>query len=389
MPPRLIIHPRAALQEGRQRDGRMIHQALANTWQGHAHRNAQIAQMPHGANARSQQMRGRMNGAAGQDDFAPHEALFLPAHQSHHANAALVFEDQLLHLGFAGNRQIFPRAGVAVQIAHGGRHALFFGIGNGDREIAIFEKPVLVFQGLEASSRERFCRGLGVVIPFLGLDAAHFDAPILAVEGPVVIKVVLNLLEIRQHRIPIPALRTARFPFIVIRGRAAIGHLAIDGRTAAQNPRLFVFAQRRAFLRVVVGNDLRMHAQFGPMKARVEIRRAWVAVADFLRFLTGRRIRPRLTQQHLMAAAGGKPMRQHGTGRTAAHNNGIEYHAALPLVLFKLGVSSGQVAGHHRYAHENAALPARPARPYSSARDSHQLPAPKPSPPGPRRARSR
>ena len=211
----------------------MIHQALAHTWQGHAHRNAKVAQMANRTDARSQQMRGGMNGAAGQDDFAPHEALFLPAHQSHYAHAALIFEDQFLHLSFAGNRQIFPRAGFAVQIAHGGRDALFFRIGNGDRKIAILEKPILVFQSLEAGSRERFCCRLGVVIPFLGLDATHFDTPILAVEGSVEIKVVLNLLEIRQHRIPIPAGCAARFPFIVIRRRAAIGHLPIDGRTAA------------------------------------------------------------------------------------------------------------------------------------------------------------
>ena len=115
---------------------------------------------------------------------------------------------------------------------------------------------------------------------------------------------------------------------LVIHPRAAIGHLAIDRRTTAQNPRLFVFAQGRAFLRIVVGDNLRMHAQFRPMKARVEIGRARVAVADFLRFLTGRRIGPRLTQQHLMAAPRRKPMRENGAGGTAAHNNGIEHHAS-------------------------------------------------------------
>ena len=238
----LIIHPRAALQERRQRNGRMVHQALANARQGHTHRNAQIPQMPNGANARSQQMRRGMDGAAGKDDFAPHEALFLPAYQSHHADAALIFEDQLLHLGFTGNRQVFPCAGFAVQIAHGSRDALFFRIGNGDGEIAVFEKPVLVFQSLEARRREGFRRRLGVIVPILGLDAPDFDAPVLAMIRAIEIKVMLDLFEIGQHRVPIPTRRTARFPFIVIGRRAAIGHLPIDGRTATQNPRLFVFA---------------------------------------------------------------------------------------------------------------------------------------------------
>ena len=77
-----------------------------------------------------------------------------------------------------------------------------------------------------------------------------------------------------------------------------------------------------------------MDAQFSPVKARVEIGSAWVAVADFLGFLTGRRIWPRFTEKHLMAAPRRKPMRQHGTGGTAANNDCIEHHASLPRVRF-------------------------------------------------------
>src|SRR4029077_3352357 len=116
-----------------------------------------------------------------------------------------------------------------------------------------FVLAVLVFDVLVAGLFECLGDRLGVTAPHLGKDAAHRDAALLAVPRAVIIHVALDLLEIGQHRIPVPPRRAPRLPFVVIARRAAIGELAVDRRAAAEHPRLLVFAQGRPiFLRTVV-----------------------------------------------------------------------------------------------------------------------------------------
>src|SRR5205823_14761159 len=124
-----------------------------------------------------------------------------------------------------------------------------------DREIAVLEFAVLVLDVGKTGLFERLRDRLGVAVPQIGEDAADRDAPVLAVPRPVEIHVAFDFFEIRQHRIPVPAGGATGLPFVVIGWRAAIGELAVDRRAAAQDPRLLVFAQRRAVLLWAGGRD--------------------------------------------------------------------------------------------------------------------------------------
>ena len=142
-----------------------------------------------------------------------------------------------------------------------------------------------------------------MAVPQVGEDAPDRDAAILAVPRPVKIHVAFDLFEIRQHRIPIPSRGTARLPFVIISRRSAIGELGIDGRAAAQHPRLLIFAQRRAiFLGPVVGDDLGVGLELGPVKARIEIGSPGIAVEELGRHLAVRRVLAGFAQQHPVAA---------------------------------------------------------------------------------------
>jgi hypothetical protein len=91
--------------------------------------------------------------------------------------------------------------------------------------------------------------------------------PVLAVPGPVEVEIALDLLEIGQDVVPAPALGTAGLPFGVVGRRAAVGHLAVDRRAAAQHRGLLVLAQRRPVLvRIVVAHDLGVDLELGPVK---------------------------------------------------------------------------------------------------------------------------
>ena len=87
--------------------------------------------------------------------------------------------------------------------------------------------------------------------------AAHRDRSFLTVPFVVEILVGLQFFEIRQDLVPAPTGRATRFPFVIVGRGAAVGHLTIDGRTAAENARLLVFTQRRFWrVLVVMGNHL-------------------------------------------------------------------------------------------------------------------------------------
>ena len=205
--------------------------------------------MPDRADAGAQQMRRRMDRAAGENDLAAAKLLFAAVDQRLHADAARALEQQLLDLRVGRDRQIGALARLAIEIAHRGRDALLGLIGVRHREIAVDELAVLVGQELVAGVLEGLGNGLRMPGPVLARNAADRDAAILAVERSVEIEVALDLLEIGQHVLPAPARGAARFPFIVVGRCAAVGHLAVDRGAAAQHARLLVFAQRRAFAR--------------------------------------------------------------------------------------------------------------------------------------------
>jgi hypothetical protein len=76
----------------------MIHQALADALEAHHDGNAQILQMPDGADAGPQQVRRRMDRAARQHDLAAAELDLAAADVGFHADAACALEQQALDL---------------------------------------------------------------------------------------------------------------------------------------------------------------------------------------------------------------------------------------------------------------------------------------------------
>ena len=171
---------------------------------------------------------------------------------------------------------------------------------------------------------EGFGERLRMPGPVLHGNPANRDAAVLAVIRPVEIEVALDLPEKGQHAVPVPAGGAARFPFVVVGRCAAVGHLAVDRRAAAQHARLFVFAQRRAgFVRIVVADDLGRDLEFGPVEARIEIGRARIAVANFGRLVAGRGVLAGFAEQNLVGAFGGKPVGHDRACRPAADDDEV------------------------------------------------------------------
>src|SRR6185437_6878854 len=112
--------------------------------------NAHVSQMSNRADAGAQQMRRRMDRAAGQHDLAAAELLLLAIDHRLHADAARALEQQFLDLRSGRDREVGAFARVAVEIAHCGRDARLVLVGMGDREIAVGELAVLVGQKVEA-----------------------------------------------------------------------------------------------------------------------------------------------------------------------------------------------------------------------------------------------
>ena len=196
---------------------------------------------------------------------SPAEFRFAAAHPCLHADAAQPVEQQRADLRVGGDGQVLAHARAGIEIADRRRHPPFVNVGNGDRKIPVAEFRVLVDQKIVAGRLECFAGRLGMFRPQIGKDAAHRDAAFVAVPRTVEVHVALDLLEERQHAVPVPPGRAARMPLVVVGRRAAIGELAVDRRTAAQHARLLVRAQLRARLvGPVVRDDLGRDLQCGP-----------------------------------------------------------------------------------------------------------------------------
>ena len=122
----------------------MVHQPLADPLEGCDHGNAELGELAHRPDACPHQMGGRVDGAAGEDDFATAELLFLAADHRRHADAARALEQQGFHLSVGRDREIGALARLGVEIAHGRRHPPLLGVGMGDGEVAFDELAVLV-----------------------------------------------------------------------------------------------------------------------------------------------------------------------------------------------------------------------------------------------------
>ena len=170
--------------------------------------------------------------------------------------------------------------------------------------------------------------------------------PSLPWYGPVEIEVVLDFPEIGQHVVPAPAGGAARFPLVVIGRRAAVGHLAVDRGAAAQHARLLVFPQGwPGLVGIVVADDLGGDLEFGPVEARIEIRRSRIAVANFGRFVARRRVLAGFAEQDLVGAFGGQAMGHDGARRPAADDDVVVHCDVSPFV-FSLEASAAPTTGH-------------------------------------------
>src|ERR1700712_3524705 len=115
MPARIVVDdPSMRLQEGRDRDRRMVLQSLADPWQRRPDLDAVFPQVGAWPNAGPQQMRRGVDSAAGRDDFLAPKFLWLAGDRRVHADTALTVEDQPASLGVGGDGQVFPhpRAGI-------------------------------------------------------------------------------------------------------------------------------------------------------------------------------------------------------------------------------------------------------------------------------------
>ncbi|MGY4369956.1 hypothetical protein ACVW1A_006021 [Bradyrhizobium sp. LB1.3] len=187
-------------------------------------------------------MRRRMDGAAGENDFTAAEFLLPSVDSRLHTDAPRAFEQQLSDLRVGGDRQVGALARITIEIAHRGRDALLGLVGVRHREKPVDELAVLVGQVLVAGLLEGVGERLRMSRPVLPRDPANRDPTVLAVVRAVEIEITLDLLEEGQHVIPAPTRGAARFPFVVIGRRAAVGHLAVDRGAAAEHARLLVFA---------------------------------------------------------------------------------------------------------------------------------------------------
>ena len=178
-------------------DGIRFLQTLADPGQSRPYLDPHVPQVPNRADARAHQMRWRVDRAAGQDDLIGAEFLLPPAHHGFDADAALAFEDQAGDGGARRNRQIFAQARARIQIADGGGHPAFIGIGNGDGKISVFPLRVLVRQIFPTRLLEGLSDGFRVFRPQIRKNPADGNAALASMPGALEIHVALDLFEVR------------------------------------------------------------------------------------------------------------------------------------------------------------------------------------------------
>src|SRR6202000_2559893 len=177
----------------------MIHQALADAFQSNQDGNAHVPEVTDWADAGAQQMRRRMDSAAGENDLTAAEFLLPPVDLRLYTDALRAFKQQFSDLRVGGDREVSALARFAIEIAHRGRDALLGLIGVRHREIAVDELTVLVGDELMAGLVECLGEGLRMPCPVLPWNSANRDSTIFAMEGAVEIEVALDLLEKGQH----------------------------------------------------------------------------------------------------------------------------------------------------------------------------------------------
>src|ERR1700755_61141 len=90
-----------------------------------------------------------------------------------------------------------------------------------------------------------------------------------------------------------------------------------------------------------LGRDL----ELGPVEARIEIRRARIAIPDLSGLAAGWRILSGFAQQDLVGTLGGEPVGQHGSCRAASDDDEVVHD--WRFLLFLSGERSAVLFGGH------------------------------------------
>ena len=185
------------------------------------------------ADAGSEQQHRRIDRAAGNDQLAPRaDALDLAVALDLDADGAVAVEQDAADTGFRHQLEIFP-AQVRLEVADRRRAAP--AIVDVERREADAVDALAVEIGVArvlqplAGLDECLCRRRGA------FDVRHRHRAAGAAPRVGAIDAVLHPLEIGQHVVVAPAARAETLPFVIIAGRAAQEHEAVDGAGAAQH----------------------------------------------------------------------------------------------------------------------------------------------------------
>ena len=227
--------------------------------------------------------------------------------------------------------EVLARPHLRRQIGHRAGDAPVVLVDRGcDRHHAVFPFAVLVRHQRQAALLQHLGDRADEAGPVLDRIAADGDRAVLAVPGAVEVEIALELAEVRQHRLEIPARGAELLPAVIVGRRAAIGAQPVDARSAAEDARLLV-ARAPAACRIVLARAAEQRAEAGPGEVRVEIGAARIARQHVGRRGLGGDVLAGLDQQHAVARVLGQPRRQRAAGRAAAEDHEI-VHAPAPAL---------------------------------------------------------
>ena len=299
-----------------------------------AETGADAGQVPHRLDAHFGEMLGRADAgeleqvgraerAAGDDDFAPRPRPLGPRQRLvFDARRAAVLDQQAARLGGGLDvqvRPLFRRSQVRLR----GAPAPLARAGELVEAGALLLRPVEIRIGGDTGLDSGVYHG-AVQLPF-GRHVRDAERTARAVQHIPAAFIVFRLDEVRQHRIPVPALQPALAPAVIVAGLAAHVDHAVDGAAAAEHAaaRLEEPApvQRLDGLGLELPVDPRVGEQLGEAEGNVD---PGVGVA-----------RPRLQQQHGIAPGLAQPRGDGASGRARAGHDKVELgivrqHCACP-----------------------------------------------------------
>ena len=292
----------------------MILQVLADAGQIQLHLDAVLRQLAGGTDAGGQQQHRRVDGAAGQDQFAPRaDALDFSVALDLDANSAASLEQDFPDMGSGHQFQVFPGK-VRPEVADRGRAA-----------------PAIVdVERRKADAVDAFAVEIRVALvlqALAGLDKGlrHRRGPLdvgdrhrAAGAAPLIraVDAMLHPLEVGQHVLVAPAPRAEPLPLVIVARRAAQEHQPVDRARSAHHlaarPDDAAAAQPRLRLGLVTPVDVGIGHELAEPPGNMD---PGIAVAPA--GLDHAERNPGVFRQ---------PRRQHASGRSGAGHHDVEFH---------------------------------------------------------------